>query len=163
MEGNNELSDGGRPGNDVRTLPGHEPFEVLHPILYYLYTDRICFTTAPIEVARPLHQAPPFDAEDAYRVGDILGLDRLKEKALNFLVATSDKTNIIPKVFGEHALKYEEVGARYETVFYSHWNNIRDTDALTDYFKELEEERDEEKKQWNVIRRCLKLMKHLTA
>ena len=89
------------------TLPGIEPFEVLHPLLYYLYTDRTCFTTTPIEEGKSFYGVPPFDAEEAYRVGDILGLAELKEKALNFLVTTSDGSNIVSRVFGDYALKYE--------------------------------------------------------
>jgi hypothetical protein len=59
------------------TLLGIEPFEVLHPTLSYLYTERVCFTTTPIDEAKSLYDVPPFDAEDAYRVGDILGLPHI--------------------------------------------------------------------------------------
>ena len=144
------------------TLPGAEPFEVLHPLLYYLYTDRTCFTTAPIGEAKSFYDVPPFDAEDAYRVGDILGLPELKEKALNFLVTTSDGSNIVSRVFGDYALKYEEIGQLYKTVFYNHWTEIKKSDELKQYFEELREEADE-KGGWKAIMRFLEIAQGLNV
>jgi hypothetical protein len=130
MEGVNATANGLQVGTIIQTLP----FEVLHPIMYYLYTDRICFTTLPIEEAKSLYQVPPCHAEDAYRVGHLFDLDSLKKKALGFLVDTADTTNIISRIFGEYALKYQDIGQGYETVFYENWNDIRTTGALSKYF-----------------------------
>src|ERR1700721_2107349 len=85
----------------VRILPDIEPFEVLHPLLCYLYTDRVCFTTVSIEGAKSFHQTPLCDPEKAYCVEDMFGFSQLKEKALNFLVATSDDTHIFSRTCGE--------------------------------------------------------------
>jgi hypothetical protein len=150
----------GRPSMPLLTLPGIEPFEVLHPLLYYLYTERTCFTTTPIEEAKSFYNVPPFDAEDAYRVGDILGLPELKEKALNFLVTTSDGSNIVSRVFGDYALKYKEIGHRYEAVFYKHWTEIKKSDELKQYFEELKEEADK-KRGWKAIMRFLEIAQGL--
>jgi hypothetical protein len=159
LEGQNSTANG-HPV--IQTLPSHEPFEVLHPILYYLYTDRICFTTLPIEEAKPLHQVPSCNAEDAYRIGDLYDLEPLKKKALGFLVDTADMTNIISQIFGEYALKYQEIGQGYEKVFYKYWNDIRNTGVLSQYFRDLEDEEDGERKR-QVIRRCMKLMERLIS
>lgn len=121
-----------------------EPFEVL----YYLYTERVCFTSPPMEWAKSFHLTPPFDPEEAYRVGDILG--PLKEKALEFLVATSDDTNIISRVFGVYALKYEEIGKHYEAPFYANWNTIRKRDEIKQYFQELEMKRGGRRLLWDA-------------
>jgi hypothetical protein len=145
----------------VQTLKAHEPFEVLHPILYFLYTDRVCFTTAPIEEATVIHQVPPCDAEQAYRIGDMLELPQLKSKALEFLVDTADATNIISRVFGEYALKYEEIGKAYEGVFYRCWNDLKKGEVLKQYFRDLREE-DEAKKN-DVTTRCLHIMQGLIS
>lgn len=154
---------GDRPvGQIIQTLPSHEPFEVLHPILYYLYTDLICFTTVPIEEAKPYHQVPPCAPEDAYRVGDLFDLEQLKKKALGFLVDTADMTNIISRIFGDYALKYQEIGQGYETVFYKYWNDVKKTGALSQYFRDLEGEEDVEGNR-QAIRRCMELMEGLTS
>jgi BTB/POZ domain len=145
----------------VQTLKAHEPFEVLHPILYFLYTDRVCFTTAPIEEATVIHQVPPCDAEQAYRIGDMLELPQLKSKALEFLVDTADATNIISRVFGEYALKYDEIGKAYEGVFYRCWNDLKKGEVLKQYFRDLREE-DEAKKN-DVTMRCLHIMQGLIS
>jgi len=115
-----------------------------------------------MDEAKSFHLAPPFDPEEAYRVGDILGLPKLKEKALDFLVTTSDDTNIISRVFGEYALKYEEIGKRYETAFYANWNTIRKRDEMKPYFQELEMEGDERRRK-EVTTRCLELMEGLPS
>src|SRR5271168_2644746 len=103
MEGDINSS-GGRQTMSIRTLPPHDKFEVLYPTLYYIYTDRVCFTTAPIQNASTLYNVPPCDPESAYRLGDLLGLDQLKSSALAFLLETTDETNIISRIFGEPAL-----------------------------------------------------------
>jgi hypothetical protein len=146
----------------VRTIPTDESFEALYPVLYYLYTDRIYFTTLPIEDAQPLYQVPPCDAEDAYRFGDMLGLSELKEKALGFLSDTYNEHNIIAKVFGECALNYEEVGKKCETVFYQHWNSIGKRGDLKEYFENLERDAREQRRK-KVTMRCVELMEGLVS
>jgi hypothetical protein len=146
----------------VQKLHAHESFEVFYAILYYLYTDRIYFTTAPMKETTPRHQVPPCDAEEAYRVGDILGLSELKKTAMKFLVHTTDGANILDRIFGEFALKYQDIGKGYETVFYEFWPEIRKTDALVEYFKRVQAEEQDERIN-EVTMRCLDLMKGLTC
>jgi hypothetical protein len=124
-----------------------------------MYSDRICFTNAPVD-ATVKYEVPPCDAQEAYRVGDILGLSQLKENALNFLVETTDRSNILTRMFGEFALTYDEIGRGYEKVFYKCWDDIRKTGALTEYFMEIQEEEKEEMIV-KVAMRCLKLMEGL--
>jgi hypothetical protein len=156
--------DCGRPlsqSASVRSISTDEPFESLYPVLYYLYTDRIYFTTIPIEEATPLYHVPPCDAEDAYRLGDMLGLADLKEKALAFLSDTYQEHNIIEKVLGECALNYEEVGKKCEAVFYEHWNSIRKRGDLKAYFENSEREGSEQRKK--ITARCIDLMEGLAS
>jgi hypothetical protein len=141
----------------VQTLQGHEPFEILHPILYYLYSDRLCSTIGPINETSPRRQVPPFDAQEAYRVGDILGLPELKKQALGFLVNITNGDNILARIFEEFALRYDEVGQGYERVFYKHWKDIRCSGRLTKYFKTIHEELSEERIK-EVTMRCVGLL-----
>jgi hypothetical protein len=145
----------------VRSISTDEPFESLYPILYYIYTDRLYFTTIPIEEATSLYHVPPCDAEDAYRLGDMFGLADLKEKALAFLSDTYNEYNIIPKVFGECALNYEEVGKKCEAVFYQHWSKRKRGD-LKEYFENLERE-GSERRMKKVTMRCIDLMEGLVS
>jgi hypothetical protein len=126
--------------------------DVFRPNLFY---------TAPID-ATLKYEVPPCDAQEAYRVGDILGLPELKEKALDFLVETADRSNILTRMFGELGLTYDEIGTRYEKVFYKCWEDIRKTGALMQYFRKIQEE-DTEERIMAVAMRCLKLMEDLRA
>jgi hypothetical protein len=146
----------------VRTISTVEPFEALHPILYYLYTNRIYFTTVPIEEAESVYQVPPCNAEDAYRLGDILDLPQLKEKALKFLLDTCDESNIIAKMFGECALNYEEVGKKCETIFYQHWNVIRKKGEFKKFMENLEQDISEQRRK-AIMMRCADLMEGLVS
>jgi hypothetical protein len=146
----------------IRTIPTDEYFETLYPVLYYLYTNRILFTTLPIEDACPLYQVPPCNAEEAYRFGHMLELPELQAKALAFLSDTYNEHNIIEKVFGECALNYEQVGKGCEAVFYQHWNSIRKRGDVREYFESLERNASEERKK-RVTMRCIELMQGLTS
>jgi hypothetical protein len=146
----------------IRVIPSPEPFEVLYPLLYYLYTDRVCFTTAPIGAAKSFYNVPSFDPEEAYRVGDLLDLDKLKERALDFLSSTSDESNIVSRVFGDYALDYEDIGKCYEKFFYQHWNSIRRKNGGKRYFKGLSDEADHGKSA-KLLQRCLDLMEGLDS
>jgi hypothetical protein len=147
---------GGGHAMIVRTLPAYEDFEVLHPIFYYIYTDRVCFTDIPVAAASPSHNVPPCNPEDAYRLGDLYGLENLKEKALQFLLDTTDEFNIIPRILGEFALTYDAVGKAYEKMFYQYWNEIRKRSDLTEYFQKLHQG-DDEKRKWEVTKRYVEL------
>jgi len=146
----------------LRTIPSVEPFEVLHPLLYYLYTDRICFTTAPIAEATSISGVPPCDPEDAYRVADLFGLPKLKERALKFLLETTEKSNIIARVFGEYSITYEELGMKYKDEFYKYWNSVRKSGDLKKYIEKLETDGDEKRRR-AVTQRCLELMEGLVS
>src|SRR5271163_2177835 len=91
-------------GPSLRTIPTQEPFEVLYPLFYYLYTDCIHFTTAGADVV-PFTDCctPPCDAQKMYAIAHRFGLDKLEDLAFEFLVDTCDETNILPRVFGAQA------------------------------------------------------------
>lgn len=153
VEGNGGASN---EAMDIRTLPAYDDFEVLHPILYYIYTDRIYFTTGTAELMSPHHNVPPCNAEAAYRIAHLYGLVELGKKPLEFLLDTVDETNIIPQIFGEFALTYAAVGKSYEKIFCKFWNEIRATDEITGYFNELLAG-DDEKRKRKVMKRYVAL------
>ena len=155
LEGDINAQDGNQ-SMTVRTLPAHEDFEVLHPIFYYIYTGRDLFTDVPVAVASPFHNVPPCNPEDAYRLGDLYGLEHLKQKALEFLLDTTNVWNVIPRIFGEFALTYDAVGKVYEKIFYAHWNEIRKRNDLTDFFQNLLNG-DDEKRKCDVTKRYVEL------
>jgi len=151
---------GGRQYIPARTIQTIENFELLHSILYYLYTDNICFTTSFAE--ETTEEMPKCNAEDVYAIADRFQLNELKHKALTFLIETCCATNIVSRVFGEFAFQYEEVGRSYETIFLRLWNKIRETDDLSNFLLVLEESEDRGRA---VIanRRCWELMKGLRS
>jgi len=116
MEGESTDAQDGNQSMTVRTLPAHEDFEVLHPIFYYIYTDRVLFTDVPVAVASPCHNVPPSNPEDAYRLGDLYGLEHLKQKALEFLLHTTTSSH---GFLGSLHLHTTRLG-RYTRRFFTH-------------------------------------------
>jgi hypothetical protein len=147
----------------IRIIKTIEPFEILYPVLYYLYTDRIWFTTrTAITLDEFIHGVPACSAEEAFAIADRFGLDELKEKSMAFLVDTCDESNVLSRVFGEFALMYDDIGRRYDSVFYRHWNSLRNSQELTEFFEGLENDTDEVRRL-SIYRRCWKLMKGLVS
>jgi hypothetical protein len=109
----------------ARTIESIEDFELLHSVVYYLYTDKVCFTTAPVEEQTGV--MPECDAEAAYAIADRFQLEGLKAKARAFLLDTCRITNMVPRILGDFAFQYEELGRSYEPIFFRLWNQVRDT------------------------------------
>jgi hypothetical protein len=74
------------------TIHTIENFELLHSILYYLYTDKGCFTTF---LEEKKSQMPKCNPEDVFAIANRFQLAELKEKALGFLIETCCPTNIL--------------------------------------------------------------------
>lgn len=137
-----------------------ENFELLHSLLYYIYTDRVCFSTDST-VEQSL-QIPVCDAEDVFAIAHRLGLEKVREKALAFLTETCDVTNIISRVFGEFALVFEDVSREYEKLFYLYWEEVKEAKEWKDFIVALESEEDDERRI-AVTKRCLELMMKLKS
>ena len=149
----------------VHTIRTMEPFEILYPVLYYLYTDCIHFTTASSGQTVSLTgcRTPPCNAEEIYAIADRLGLDRLKSLAFSFLIETCDETNILSRVFGTQVEQYEEFRNPYESAFYELWNErIRNSSDLTDFINELETETDEVRRK-RVTRKYFELTRKMVT
>lgn len=130
LEGSNPLV-GNSNHCPRRIIHSIEKFELLHAILYYLYTGKVLLG-ADSTIAETLCM-PVCDVEDLFAIAHRFDIPKLREKALNFLVESCDSKNIISRVFGEFALTYEEeVGEAYAKVFRRHWNEIRKSKELDD-------------------------------
>ena len=77
-------------------------------------------------------------------------------------MAATDFTNIISRIFSEHALKYEEIGKGYESVFYRCWDQFRRGEALKQYHLDLLDE-DEARRTKDVTMRCSHLIQGLVS
>jgi hypothetical protein len=144
----------------ARTIESIEDFELLHSVVYYLYTDKVCFTTAV--VGEEQGEIPECDAEAAYAIADRFQLEGLKAKARAFLLDTCCIINIVPRILGEFAFEYEELGRSYENIFFRLWDQVRDTDKLSKFLLSLEES-DDRGKASRANQRVWELMKGLRS
>lgn len=124
-----------------RTITMVEDFDVVHNILYYIYTNRITFSNVKTEESDLTESSKPrvCDAEEIYALAHRLELEGLQSKALHFLKSTCDVENIIARVFSQFASLYEEVGKIYEEYFRENWEKIRKTMEFREYFSVLED------------------------
>jgi hypothetical protein len=133
---------------------------LLYSVVYYLYTDKVCFTTAL--VGRQTGEVPECNAEAAYAIADRFQLAGLKTKAHKFLIDTCCIANIVPCILGEFAIQYEEVGRGYEEMFLCLWNRLRMTDELPKFLLPLEES-DDRGRASRANQRVWELMKGLCS
>jgi hypothetical protein len=123
-----------------RIIAMTEDFDVVHNVLYYVYTNRITFSTvASDEPQSDANQPNVCDAEDIFALAHRLDLEDLKKKALEFLGRSCTLRNITSRVFGQSASLYDEVGKVYEDYFKGNWAMIRDSAEFKNYIPLLEE------------------------
>jgi hypothetical protein len=116
--------------------------DVVHNVLYYLYTNTVRFYP-PTEIQIRLAPLPPFcDAEDIYALAHRLDLAELQSKALHFLKLTCTKRNITERALSSFAALYEQVGTVYDEYFKANWQELQKTDEYEKYFQELASEGD---------------------
>ena len=120
-----------------RILPTEESFEMLHNILYYLYSGRVFFRTDP-EVIGPPGIPVYCDAEDIFAIAHRFVRPELKTKAIAFFSKTCDVENIVERVFSDFGLIYDEIAEVYGRYFLCNWIHIRKRKELDSYFEELE-------------------------
>lgn len=121
-----------------------EDFDVVHNVLYYMYTNSITFSTTSSQDSDKNENGEPSvgDTEAIYALAHRLDLESLQSKALRFLEMTCTVRNITDRVFGEFASLYEEVGEIYEKYFKKHWVEVRETQEFGEYFSMMEEKED---------------------
>jgi hypothetical protein len=130
---------------------------VVHNVLYYLYTNTICFST--ILEPQVLPPRPQLcDTEDIYALAHRLDLNDLQSKALHFLKLTCTIRNITERALSSFAALYEQVGAVYDEYFKANWHEVQKTDEFEKYFEELADEGDakETSRVFNKFRELFK-------
>jgi hypothetical protein len=126
----------GSGGRHIIAMP--EEFDVLHNILYYLYTGIIVFDTSP-EGFDPSDHAPrAVDVHAIYAAADRFLLTDLKEKAFDFLQNTCTVENITRHVFGDCASIHDEVTKFYNSFFIEHLGMVVTTFDCKNFFQEVE-------------------------
>lgn len=132
-----------------------EPFDLLHNILYYLYTDRITFGTN-LNTSVPANLPKLCSAEDIYIAADRMFLTDLKQKALNFLKLSCTTENITARVLGTFADVHTEVGTIYTDYFRHNWDRVKESEWFEQAFEKLQEGSDEKELAEKKFRKLMR-------
>ena len=132
----------------VVNLP--DDYDLFHTILYYLYTDRISFTTDLDNCNSNPHATD--DAEGIYAIAHRLLISPLLDKCIKFLVDTCSPQNITARAFGKVAATYEAIGKTYQTYLLDHWNDVIQDPSFEEFFAEV---KGEESQRVNALLREL--------
>jgi len=120
-----------------------EDFDVVHNMLYYIYTNSITFSTVSTQDPWRDPKVPRVcDAEDIYALAHRLELETLRLKALHFLRCSCNVGNITARVFRSFASFYEEVGMVYDEYIKDHWQEVALTSEFEEYFWLMDKETD---------------------
>ena len=115
-------------------LPQEEDFNLLHTILYYLYTDRITFGS-PVDTQISDNLPNLCSTEEIYMASDRMHLEELKSKALKFLKLSCTPQNITSRIVSKFAELHEEVADVYTEYFKKNWQVIKNMDDFKRYVK----------------------------
>ena len=126
-----------------RIIRMEEDFEVVHNVIFYIYTQEIFFSTKSSD-STDSDFPRPCDAEEVYALAHRLELEDLKVKALSFLKLSCNPRNIISRVLGKYASVYDEMGCVYSEYLRKNWTRIRNTAEFEAYFADLAETGDPE-------------------
>jgi hypothetical protein len=115
-----------------------DDFDLFHFVLFYLYTDRVCFSTteSPEESDIPTTT----DAEGVYAIAHRLMLDSLADKAMKFIDMSSTPENITARAFGKFASIHEPIAKIYDNYFFENWDEVLESREFDEYFENLEED-----------------------
>ena len=116
-----------------------DDFDLLHTILYYLYTDHITFGIE-VDTVPSLHLPKICEVEDIYMAADRMFLEELKQKALHFLKLSCTPCNITPRVMSKFAELHEEIASIYAEYFRKNWDRIKGMNEFNQFFKKLNNE-----------------------
>jgi len=118
-----------------------DDYDLFHIILFYLYTDRICFTTTSDTTKFDIPTT--INTEGIYAIAHRLMLDSLTVKALHFLQASCTLQNITARAFGKFGATHEVVGEMYDNYFMKNWDEIVETNEFEEFFLEMEKDPEE--------------------
>jgi len=105
-----------------------DDFDLFHALLFYLYTDRICFTASPESFRGEFGDCPLIsDGEGMYALAHRLLFDSITSKALSFLTTTCNIQMITASVFGSFGSLHEAVGRVYYNYFMENWSQVINT------------------------------------
>jgi hypothetical protein len=126
-----------------RIITMTEDFDVVHNVLYYIYTNCITFSIVASDEPQPEGNQPNIcDAEDIFMLAHRLDLEGLKKKALKFLGRSCTPRNITSRVFSQFASLYDEVDSVYEDYFKDNWAIIQNSAEFKKDFSLIEEKSD---------------------
>jgi hypothetical protein len=130
-------------------------YELFHIVLFYLYTQRICFTASP-EMAKSSEIPTTNDAEGIYAIAHRLLLEDLSKKAFHYLQATCNVGNITKRSFGRFAADHQDVERYYDDWLLNRWEEVRNSEEFEQYFKEMEANYEEHIRITRKFRRLFK-------
>lgn len=116
-----------------RRIIVEDDFDLFHNILYYIYTNRITFSTN-LTLLTPPTLPNLCTTEDIYQIADRLLLTELKHKALDFLASTCTIENITSRVLSKFAYLHEDVEDRYMEYFQKNWDIVKETEEFNKSF-----------------------------
>jgi len=135
-----------RPHRHFVNLP--DDYYLFHTVLYYLYTDRICFTTDLDSENSSLHATD--DAEGIYAIAHRLLIDSLLAKSLKFIKDTCSPQNITGRAFGKVAAT--DIGKTYTEYLLDHWNEVIKDPSFEEFFAEIEGDQKESQRVNALLR-----------
>jgi hypothetical protein len=119
-----------------------DDYDLFHNVLYYIYTNRITFST-DLTVETVNSTTPRLcETEDIYGIADRMFLDDLKLKAHKFIELTCSFENITQRLFSSFAYLHKDIGSMYALYFRKHFGAIEKTMEYRRFFEELEAEGD---------------------
>jgi hypothetical protein len=142
-----------------RRITMAEDFDIVHSILYYIYTDRVTFSTIKHDDLQDEGRLPRIcPAEHIYALAHRLDLHGLQAKALEFLEKTCTPRNATKRTFSNFASLYDEIGKVYDDYFIAEWETIRNTSSFEKYFSTLEDEEDHQEttRVFKIFRQLMK-------
>jgi hypothetical protein len=150
--GSNPANRGSRPYYPQDT---GEEFNLLHTILYYLYTGHIIFCSNSETTLSP-ELPKPCAIEDIYMAADRMLLGELKEKALGFLKLSCTPENIGPRVLSKFSELHENVASIYADYFRRNWDRIKGTKEFNKVFTDMNGDLNEVLRINNKFRELMK-------
>ena len=114
-------------------------FDILHNIIFYLYTGEISLVS---DVSEKRWQVPDptipnlCSAEEIFLSATAFGLDDLSATTSGFLRATCTVGNITSRIFGMYAQMSSALREMYQEFFLKNWDKVKRHRSHEDYFKE---------------------------
>jgi hypothetical protein len=118
-----------------------DDFDLFHALLFYVYTDKICFTADPESFRGEFGNCHLIsDGEAMYALAHRLLFDSITSKALVYLQTTCNIHKITACVFGSFGTLHEAVGTIYYNYFMGNWSQVIKTPEFEKVFDKLKED-----------------------